>query len=78
MSSPLSPIVADLVLQNLESHTLDKLLFISFYIRYVDDIALAAPCTLFDELLDTFHSRLKFTMEVGVSLNFFELMTDHY
>jgi len=43
----------------------------------LDDIALAAPCTLFDELLDifnSFHSRLKFTMEVGSSqLNFLEL-----
>jgi len=78
MGSPLSSIVADLVLQNLESYTFDKLSFIpSFYIRYVDDIVLTAPCTLFDELLDTFnffHSRLKFTMKVGDSqLNFFEL-----
>jgi len=73
-----SPIVAELALQNLELHTLDKLSFIPpFYIRYVDDTALAAPCTLFDELLDTFnsfHSRLKFTMKVGGSqLNFLEL-----
>jgi len=78
MGSPLSSIVADLVLQNLKAYTLDKLSFIPlFYIRYVDDIALAAPCTLFDEMLDTFdffHSRLKFTMEVGDSqLNFLEL-----
>jgi len=80
IGSPLSPIAADLVLQNLESHTLDKLSFFIplFYIRYVGDIALAALCTLFDELLDTFnsfHSRLKFTMEVGGSqLNFLELI----
>jgi len=44
----------------------------------VNDIALAAPCTLFDELLNTFnsfHSRLKFTMKVGDSqLNFLELV----
>jgi len=71
MGSPLSPIAADLVLQNLELHTLDKLSFIPpFYIRYVDDIALAVSSTLVDELLDTFnsfHSRLKFIMEVGDS-----------
>jgi len=81
MSSPLSPIVADLALQNLQNlelHTLDKISFISsFSIRYVDDIALAAPYTLF-ELLDTFnsfHSRVKFTMEVGgLQLNFLELI----
>jgi len=75
---PLFLLLYDLVLQNLKSHTLDELSFIPpFYIRYMDDIALAAPCTLFDELLDTFnsfHPRLKFTMEVGGSqLNFFEL-----
>jgi len=47
----------DLALQNLELHMLDKLSFNPpFYIRYVDNIVLAAPCTLFDELLDTFHS----------------------
>jgi len=79
MGSPLSPIVADLVLQNLESHILDELSFIPpFYIRYVDDIALAALYTLFDELLDIFnffHPRLKFTMKVGGSqLNFLELI----
>jgi len=78
MGFPLSSIVADLMLQNLGSHTLDELSFIPpFYIRYVDDIALAAPCTLFDKLLDTFnsfHPKLKFTMEVrGSQLNFLEL-----
>jgi len=78
MGSPLSQIVADLVLQNLELHTLDKLSLISpFYVRYVDDIALAAPYNLFNELLDifnSFHSRLNFTMEIGgPQLNFFEL-----
>jgi len=53
MGSPFSSIVVDLVLQNLESRTLDKLSFIPpFYIRCVDDIALAAPYTLFDKLLD--------------------------
>jgi len=73
-----SPIVADLVRQNLELHILDKLLFIpSFYVRYVDDVALAARYTLFDELLskfNSFHSRFKFTMETeGMKLNFLEL-----
>jgi len=42
--APLSSIVADLALQYLESHILKKLFFTpSFYIRYVDDTALAAP-----------------------------------
>jgi len=58
MGSPLFPIVANLALQrDLELHTLDKFSFIpTFYIRYVVDIALAASCTLFDKLLDTFNS----------------------
>jgi len=41
MESPLSPIVADLIMQDLESYTLKNLIFIPpFYIRYVDDIAM--------------------------------------
>jgi len=73
-----SPIVADLVLQNLELHILDKLSFIpSFYVRYMDDVVLAARYTLFDELLNklnSFHSRFKFTMKTGgMKLNFLEL-----
>jgi len=44
MGSPLPPIIADLMLRNLESHILKNLSFIPlFYIRYVDDIALSAP-----------------------------------
>jgi len=69
MGSLLSPIVADLALQYLESHILKKLSFTSsFYIRYVDNIALAASYSLLNELLNnfnSFHPRLKFTMEIG-------------
>jgi len=39
-----------------------------FYYRYVDDILLAAPLNLLDDILNifnSFHDRLKFTMEVG-------------
>jgi len=55
MGSPLSPIVADLVLQNLKLYTLDKLSFIpSFYVRFVHDIALVVPYTLFDKLFQFF------------------------
>jgi len=76
----LSPIVADLIMQDLESRTLKNLPFISpFYMRYVDDIAMAAPHTHthINELLNkfnAFHPRLKFTMEIGgTSLNFLEV-----
>jgi len=77
MGSPLSPIIADLALQNLKSHTLKNLSFnFLFYIRYVD-IALAVPRMSLNELLhnfNTFHPRLKFTLENGsTSLDFLEL-----
>jgi len=78
MGSPLSPIIADLALRNLESHILKKLSFKpAFYIRYVDDIALLVPHVSTNELLhnfNSFHPRLKFTLENGgASLNFLEL-----
>jgi len=78
MGSPLSPIVADLIMQDLELYTLKNLTFNSpFYIRYVDGIAIAAPHTHINELLNkfnAFHPRLKFTMEIGGnSLNFLEV-----
>jgi len=78
MGSPLSPIIADLALQNLESHTLKNLSFQPlFYIRYVDDIALAVPRGSLNELLhkfNSFHPRLKFTLENGgTSLDFLEI-----
>jgi len=75
MSSPLSPIVADLVLQHLETRAINILSTrLSFY-RYVDDIFLACPCDLINNVLDIFdllHERIKFTVEVGESnhLNF--------
>jgi len=78
MGSPLSPIVADLIMQDLESHTLKNLPFIPpFYIKYVDDIVMAASHTYLNELLNkfnAFHPRLKFAMEIGsTSLNFLEV-----
>jgi len=80
MGSPLSPVVADLILQKLESSILDNFPFKPiFYFRYVDDIALSVPRTSVDSLLDkfnSFHHRLKFTMEMGDNgnyLNFLDL-----
>jgi len=68
MGSPLSPVIADLVLQDLELVAINNLPFhLSFYYRYVDDIILAAPSNSLDILLQTFnaqHSRLQFTMEI--------------
>ena len=42
--SPLSSIIADLILQDLEKKALNTLAFhIPFYVQYVDDIAMGAP-----------------------------------
>lgn len=56
MGLPLSPIIADLVLQDLEREALDKLPFnLLFYFRYVDDILLAAPKNEIDRVLTEMH-----------------------
>jgi len=48
MGSPLSPIMAEMVLQDLEKKALNLLkIDIPFYHRYVDDVALAIPKTQF-------------------------------
>jgi len=78
MGSPLSPIVADLIMEQLELHTINNLPFVPiFYYRYVDDIALVAPNSQLNTLLSKFnsyHPRLKFTLEIGGDvLNFLDL-----
>lgn len=79
MGSPLSPIIADIVMQDLEDRALTLLSFIPpFYIRYVDDIALAVPSSLQDQTLNSFnslHPRFQFTMEKGEDnkLNFLDI-----
>ncbi|XP_071578466.1 uncharacterized protein [Temnothorax nylanderi] len=79
MGSPLSPMAADIVLQDLETIALCTLKYIPpFYKRYIDDITLAAPSTLLQHTLDifnSFHPRLKFTIEIGEDdkLNFLEI-----
>jgi len=66
MGSPLSPIIADLVLQDLEEKALNLIgLQLPIYYRYVDGIA--APENKAPHILDTFnsfHDRLKFTIEL--------------
>lgn len=68
MGSPLSPIVADLVLQDIENKALHKVSSkITFYYRYVDDIFLATESDMIDHIVDTFnsfHERLQFTYEI--------------
>jgi len=67
MGSPLSPVIADIVLQDLEEKALNNInLNLSFYHRYVDDIILAAPfnhSTNILNIFNSFHNRLQFTIE---------------
>src|SRR5436190_8884249 len=67
MGSPLSPILADLTLCDLEEKAKSRIpCHIPLYFRYVDDIIMAAPPALFNIILDTFnslHPRIKFTIE---------------
>jgi len=68
MGSPLSPIIANIVMQDLEIRVLNTIGFTPpFYFRYVDDIITACPFNLVDHVLNIFNSfnpRLQFTIEV--------------
>jgi len=65
MGSPLSPILADIIMDDLEINCLTKLDFkIHNYYRYIDDIFLIIPRNKVDSILKIFneyHPRLKFT-----------------
>jgi len=66
MGSPLSPIISDIVLQDLETDALQLLPHeIPIYYKYVDDILFAAPRSQFNILttFNSYHPRLKFTLE---------------
>jgi len=74
---PLSPTIANLVLQNLEKRAVSVLCHPVFYHRYVDDIVMSVPKTTIDSVLTTFnsfHLRIQFTMEIGGDkLNFLDV-----
>ena len=76
MDSPLSPVIADLIMQKLEVRAL-SLIRLPFYYRFVDDILLAAPASSVKSILDIFTSqypRLQFTVKVGGDrLNFLDV-----
>jgi len=67
MGSPLSPIIADIVMQDLETNVLNSInIHLPFYYRYVDDIVFATQDTKVNYILETFnnyHQRIKFTVE---------------
>jgi len=57
MGSPLSPIIANIVMDDFERRALNNLnIDIPFYYRYVDDIAMAVPRQKSQVVLDTFNS----------------------
>jgi len=80
MGSPLSPVIADVVMRDLETECLTKInCQPTFYYRYVDDIAMAVPLDSTDSILRTFnsyHERLIFTIEFeeSRSLSFLDLL----
>ncbi|XP_011859448.1 PREDICTED: uncharacterized protein LOC105556944 [Vollenhovia emeryi] len=78
MGSPLSPILADIVMDDLETQCLQSLNFnITTFHRYVDDIFTIVPTSKINDILlafNTYHPRLKFTHETEVndSINFLD------
>ncbi|XP_071582050.1 uncharacterized protein [Temnothorax nylanderi] len=70
MGSPLSPVLADIVMKDLETHCLAELNFcLSFFRRYVDDVIAIVPKDKINDVLTVFnnyHPRLKFTHEIEV------------
>jgi len=79
MGSPLSPILADIEMQDLEEKAISNLnLDFPFYYRYVDDILLLTSEDKVNTILNTFnniHKRLQFTLELekNRSINFLDL-----
>ena len=71
MGSPISQMLADLVLQDLEKVVLKKLSFkIHSYYRYVDDTFLIIPNNKIKDTIGNFnsyHSRLNFTFELEIN-----------
>ncbi|XP_071579044.1 uncharacterized protein [Temnothorax nylanderi] len=80
MGSPLSPTLADIVMEDLEESVLSALdIHLSFYKRYVDDIIMKIPRDSVQDVLDHFngyHDRLNFTIEYENNgrLSFLDLM----
>jgi len=68
MDSLLSPIIADVVMQDLEECVGLNSFDVSFYYRFVDDIIMAIFLDKVQEVLSKFnsyHNRIQFTCEIG-------------
>jgi len=77
MGSPLSPMIVDIVMQDLEKRVLETFNFnISFYYRYVDDLVMAVSTSRIELIIETFnsiHPSLQFTLEIGhKTINFLD------
>ena len=79
MGNPLSPILSDIVMEDLEIECIKKLnVKPLFYFRYVDDILLCVPSNSIDHTLNTFNTydkNLQFTVEIAQnkSISFLDL-----
>ena len=71
MGSPVSPLLADLVLDILQDKVISKLSFrLPYFFRYVDDINTAVPSHKKQEILEKFNAydrRLQFTIEEEIN-----------
>ena len=83
MGSPLSPVIANVVMERLEQECMKRMesnqIPVQYYRRYVDDCLVVAEREHVQEILNTFnsfHSRLKFTIEEEVdrSIKFLDMM----
>ena len=83
MGSPLSPVIANVVMERLEQECMGRLemneIPVQYYRRYVDDCVFVAEREHVQRILDTFnsfHSRLKFTIEKEVDhgIKFLDMM----
>lgn len=83
MGSSISSVIAQIVLEELESEVIPKLKYqLPFYFRYVDDCITAVPKTKCDEVLNYFnayHPKLKFTIEIEENnkINFLDMTIHH-
>lgn len=84
MGAPLSPVVANIVLEELEEQCLKKCTFeIPFYKRYMDDIVTAIPSNELNNVLNVFnsyHPKIQFTCEEETKnneLNFLDMTIKH-
>jgi len=79
MGSSLSPVIADIVMRDLETSCLNSInCQLTFYYRYVDDIVMAVSSDNINLIFNTFNSfynRIKFTIEYeeSRSISFLDL-----